>query len=255
MDMYGVERRRWIVAHAREHGRVEVGDVARLLDVARETVRRDLNALEDEGLLRRVHGGAIPIERVGFEGQLSIRTTARQDLKARISAHAVGLLDGAEMVYLDEGSTCQAVAERLHPEHRVTVVTNALPVAMLLAEREHVEVIVVGGRVRGNTLGAVDHWAVRMLDEFVFDLAILGCNGITLERGLSCPDANVAAVKARALVASRRSVLVADSAKFGADSTYRFAQVRDLDAVVTDRGANEGLLRRLRALGVEAVAV
>jgi len=255
MEMYGVERRRWLVDHARQQGRIDVAEVARLLDVARETVRRDLNALESEGLLRRVHGGAVPVERLGFEGQLSLRAGARQDVKARIADHATTLVHAAEFVYIDEGSTLQAFAERLHPSRPMTVVTNALPVATILAPRDNLEVVVLGGRIRSHTLGAIDHWAVRMLEDFVFDLALIGTNGVTLERGLTCPDAGVAAVKARAVVSSRRVILLADGTKFGADSSYRFAQVRDLSTIVTDRSAGDGQLRRIRASGVEAVVV
>ncbi len=253
--MYGVERRRWLVDHARHHGRIDVADVARLLEVARETVRRDLNALESEGLLRRVHGGAVPVERLGFEGALSLRAGARQDVKARIADYALTLVHAAEFVYIDEGSTLQAFAERLHPSRPMTVVTNALPVATVLAPRDNVELLVLGGRIRSHTLGAIDHWAVRMLEDFVFDLALVGTNGVTLERGLTCPDAGVAAVKARAVVSSRRVVLLADGTKFGADSSYRFAQIRDLSTIVTDRSAGDGPLRRIRAAGVETVVV
>ncbi len=255
MEMYGVERRRWIVDHARQTGRIEVADVSRVLNVARETIRRDLNALESEGLLRRVHGGAVPVERLGFEGALSLRAGARQDVKARIADHATTLVHAAEFVYVDEGSTCQVFAERLHPSRPMTVVTNALPVATILAPRPNLDVLVVGGRIRSHTLGAVDHWALRMLEDFVFDLAVIGTNGITLERGLTCPDAGVAAVKARAVASSRRVLLLADGTKFGADSSYRFAQIRDLSALVTDRSAGDGPLRRIRAAGVETVIV
>ena len=255
MELYAYERRRWLVDQARLVGRIDVAEVARALTVAKETVRRDLTALESEGLLRRVHGGAIPVERLGFEGTLTLRNSSRPDEKGRIADYAVGLLGTAESVYIDEGSTTQAFAERLNPRRPLTVVTNALPVALLMAPREHVTVIVIGGKVRGKTLGTIEHWAVRMLDDFVFDLSVMGTNGLTLERGLTCPDASVAAVKAKAVSNSRRSVLLTDGSKIGSDSSYRFAQVRDISTIVTDRSAGDGQLRRLRTLGVEAVAV
>jgi DeoR family fructose operon transcriptional repressor len=255
MEFYAYERRRWLVNQARQVGRIDVAEVAQALTVAKETVRRDLTALEAEGLLRRVHGGAVPVERLGFEGDLSLRHRSRPDEKGRIADYAVGLLGTAESIYIDEGSTTQAFAERLHPRRPLTVVTNAVPVAMLMAAREHVTVILIGGRVRGNTLGTIEHWAIRMLEDFVFDLSVMGTNGLTVERGLSCPDAGVAAVKARAVASSRRSVLVTDGSKIGVDSSYRFAQVRDFSTIVTDRRASDGQLRRLRTLGVEAVVV
>jgi DeoR family fructose operon transcriptional repressor len=255
MELYAYERRRWLVDQARQAGRIDVAEVARALTVAKETVRRDLTALESEGLLRRVHGGAIPVERLGFEGTLTLRNSSRPDEKGRIADYAIGLLGTAESVYIDEGSTTQAFAERLHPRRALTVVTNSVPVALLMAPREHVTVILIGGRVRGKTLGTIEHWAIRMLEDFVFDLSVMGTNGLTVERGLTCPDAGVAAVKARAVMSSRRSVLVTDGSKIGSDSSYRFAQVRDLSTIVTDRSASDGQLRRLRTLGVEAVVV
>jgi DeoR family fructose operon transcriptional repressor len=251
--MYAVERRRWIVTTAREAGRVEVAEVARTLEVAPETIRRDLNALERQGLLRRVHGGAVPVERFGFEGRLVPRIGSRQDEKTRIAVQAATMIAGAETLYLDAGSTVQALAERLRPARPVTVVTNALPVAMLLAGRPGVSLLLVGGRVRGHSLGTVDHWAIRMLDELVIDLAVLGTNGISVERGLTCPDAGVAAVKSAAVAVSRRRMLLADGAKFGVDSSYRFSHVRDLTTVITDRIAGERHIRALRAVGVEVV--
>lgn len=255
MELYAYERRRWLVDQARQAGRIDVADVARELTVAKETVRRDLTALEAEGLLRRVHGGAVPVERLGFEGTLALRNTSRTDEKGRIADHAIGLLGTAESVYIDEGSTTQAFAERLLPQRPLTVVTNSLPIALLVAPREHVSVVLIGGRVRGKTLATIDHWALRMLEDFVFDLSVMGTNGLTLERGATCPDAAVAAIKARAVRSSRRSVLLTDASKLGSDSSYRFAQSRDFATVVTDRSAGEGQIRRLRAVGVETVTV
>jgi DeoR family fructose operon transcriptional repressor len=255
MELYAYERRRWLVDQARQAGRIDVAEVARALTVAKETVRRDLTALEAEGLLRRVHGGAIPVERMGFEGALSLRNASRTDEKSRIADHTIGLLGNAESVYIDEGSTTQAFAERFNPHRPLTVVTNSIPAAALLAARDQLTVILVGGRVRGKTLGTIDHWAIRMLEDFVFDVTVIGTNGLTAERGLTCPDPAVAAVKAKAVAAGRRTILLTDSSKLGSDSSYRFASVRDLDTIVTDRAANEGQIRRLRALGVEAVVV
>src|SRR5690349_8409584 len=120
MELYAYERRRWLVDQARQVGRIDVAEVAQALTVAKETVRRDLTALEAEGLLRRVHGGAVPVERLGFEGTLTLRHRSRPDEKGRIADYAVGLLGTAESIYIDEGSTPQAFAERLHPRRPLT---------------------------------------------------------------------------------------------------------------------------------------
>lgn len=253
--MYAVERQQWLVEHARDFGRLDVNVVAKELEVARETVRRDLRILERQGLVRRVHGGAIPVERLGFEGALEARRIDRSEAKARIAQHASSMLGSAETVYIDEGSTCQALAEQFSPVRPLTVITNALPVAMLMAPKPHVSVVLLGGHVRARTLGTIDHWAVRMLQDLVIDLAFLGTNGITLDRGLTCPDAAVAAVKSEAVRQSRESVLLCDGAKFGVDSSYRFAAVSSVSAIVTDRSVRESTLKKLRGSGVEVVVV
>lgn len=253
--MYAVERRRWLIDSARRQGRLDVATVARELDVAPETVRRDLTALERRGLLKRVYGGAVPVERLGFEESLAVRVASRAEEKIRIAEYALGLIDTADSIFLDEGSSLQLLAERLNPGRRLLVVTNSLAAATVLAGRDHVTTYILGGRVRGHTLGTVEHWAVAMLDDFVLDLALFGTNGVSFERGLTCPDSVVAAVKAKAVSVSRRRILLADGSKFGADSSYRFCHIRDLNTVVTDRSAGDSTLRKIRSLGVEAVAV
>jgi DeoR family fructose operon transcriptional repressor len=251
--MYAVERQRWIVDRARAKGRVEVIDIAQELEVAPETVRRDLNTLERHGLLRRVHGGAVPVERFGFEGVWTSRATNRHDEKAQIARAALPHLENAESVFLDEGTTVAALAEILEPDRPMTVVTGSLPIARQLAERPMLTVLMLGGRIRGHSLGAVDQWATRMLEELVLDLAVMGTNGITVAHGLTCPDSAVAAVKRRAIASARRAILLADYAKFGVDSSVRFADIREMETVITDHSAPEAQLRGLRRHGVDVV--
>jgi DeoR family transcriptional regulator, fructose operon transcriptional repressor len=251
--MYAVERQWWIVDRARAQGRVEVSDVSQALDVAPETVRRDLNTLERHGLLRRVHGGAVPVERGGFEGPLANRAATRREEKSSIARAALAHLKDAESVFLDEGASVGALGEILAPDRPLTVVTSSLPVACQLAARPALTVLILGGRVRSHTLGSVEHWATNMLTDLVLDLAVMGANGVTVARGLTCPDPAVAAVKQRAIASSRRAILLADHAKFGVDSSIRFADVRDIETVITDRSTPENQLRPLRRAGVEVV--
>jgi DeoR/GlpR family transcriptional regulator of sugar metabolism len=251
--VFAEERRQWLVEHARTAGRLDVAEVSDVLNVAVETIRRDLNALESHGLLRRVHGGAIPVERVGFEGALATRAVRMREEKARLAKAAIDLLEDAESIYLDEGSTAQGLVDRLPLDRPLTVVTNALPTAVALAARSNVNLLMLGGRVRGHTLGTVDHWATRMLDDLVIDLAFLGTNGISVERGLTTPDPAVAAVKSAAVSAARRRVLLADRSKFGVDSFCRFARVQDLEAIVTDSEFDADEARAYESLGVRVV--
>jgi DeoR family fructose operon transcriptional repressor len=249
--MYGIERRQWLIERARASGRVDVSLVSDELGLAAETIRRDLKDLAQQGLVRRVYGGAVPVERLAFESALSIRATRRQAEKNRIAEAATSFVRAAESIYIDEGNLPQLIADHLHPDRPITVVTPSLPIATSLVDRDLVEVIAVGGRVRAQTLGTVDHWAVGMLETLVLDLAFMGGNGISLDHGVTVPDSAVAAVKKMAMRVSRRRILVGDSSKFGADSFVRFAHLSEFERFITDDALAIESAAELHLRGIE----
>ncbi|CAM5242963.1 transcriptional regulator [Streptomyces badius] len=248
------ERRRGILDTARREGSVGVNALADLFKVARETVRRDLHVLEEHGLVRRTHGGAYPVESACFfQTTLAVRTTRNVPQKSRIAAAAADLLGDAETVFVDEGFTPQLVAEALPRDRPLTVVTASLAVATSLAAVEKTSVLLLGGRVRGSTMATVDHWASRMLSEFVIDLAYVGANGISREYGLTTPDPAVAEVKAQALRSSRRRIFAGIHSKFGAVSFCRLRSV--IEAIVTDAGLSSAEAQRYSLLGPQVIRV
>lgn len=249
--MYAVERRQWLIERARTSGRLDVTEVSDELGLARETIRRDLSSLERQGLLRRVYGGAVPVERLTFESSLTMRAQRRQEEKHRIAIAAANLVRSAESIYIDEGNLPQLVAEQLKPARPMTVVTPSLAIATSLVGRDNIEVLVVGGRVRSQTLGVVDHWAVSMLESIVLDLAFMGANGVTLEHGMTVPDSAVAAVKIAAIRCTRRRIFVGDSSKFGSDSFVKFADMADFERIVTDNALPVDYAAELHSRGVE----
>ncbi|SFM45506.1 transcriptional regulator, DeoR family [Streptomyces sp. cf124] len=253
--MSAEERQREIVTAARRTGAVDVAELAATLGVAKETVRRDLRALEDHGLVRRTHGGAYPVESAGFETTLAFRATSHVPEKRRIAAAAAELLGDAETVFVDEGFTPQLIAEALPRDRPLTVVTASLATAGALAETGSTTVLLLGGRVRPGTLATVDHWTTRMLAGFVIDLAYIGANGITREHGLTTPDPAVSEVKAQAIRASRRTVFAGVHTKFGAVSFCRFAEVGDLDAIVTSTLLPTSEAHRYSLLGPQVIRV
>lgn len=255
-DHAGDTRRAAILEQARDEGAVTVSDLAVALDVATETVRRDLRALVEAGLLRRTHGGAKPVEGAGFETALARRATSMLPEKQRIAEAVLDELGNAESVYLDEGFTPDLVARGLGRISRpLAVVTNSLQAAQHVSELSQHTVYIVGGRVRGRTQASVDEWAMRMLAEFTLDVAVLGANGVSTERGLTTPDPAVAAVKRAAVAASHRRVFVGVHTKFGVRSFAHFADVADLDLVVTDQGLTSAEAQRLTALGPRVLRV
>ncbi|MFI1018622.1 DeoR/GlpR family DNA-binding transcription regulator [Streptomyces sp. NPDC020965] len=248
-------RRHEILTVARRDGMVSVTVIAQGLAVSPETVRRDLRALEALGLVRRVQGGAYPVESAGFETNLATRTRQYVPQKARIAAAAADLLGEAETVFIDEGFTPQLVAEALPEDRPLTVITASLTTANGLARRETAQVILLGGRVRGGTMATVDHWATEMLAGLVIDLAYIGANGISREYGLTTPDPAVGAVKARAIRSARRHVLIGIHTKFGAVSFYRFAEPSQFDSIVTDTALPAAEAQRYALLGPQVIRV
>lgn len=251
--MQAETRQQRILALARTEGSVQVSGLADDLGVAPETVRRDLRVLEQHGLVRRTHGGAHPVETPQFETPLAVRTTRCVPEKRRIAAAAVGLLGGAETVFIDEGFTPQLIAEALPVDRPLTVVTASLPVAAMLAATNSVTVLQLGGRVRGRTLAAVDHWATRMLAGFVLDLAFIGANGISREYGLTTPDPAVAEVKAQVVRVARRRVFCGVHTKFGVSSFCRFASIKAFEAIITDTALPATEAHRYSLLGPQVI--
>jgi DeoR family transcriptional regulator, fructose operon transcriptional repressor len=175
--MYAAERQQEIVDRARRDGRVDVATLAEELAVTTETVRRDLDQLERQGLVRRVHGGALPVERLRLEAEVSERALAMAAEKERIAKAALAHVPHEGTVLIDAGTTTARLAELLPDDRELTVVTNSLPIALTLATRLRLTVLTVGGRVRGKTLAQVDRWALRSLAEIRVDVAFLATNG------------------------------------------------------------------------------
>ncbi|MGC9382190.1 DeoR/GlpR family DNA-binding transcription regulator [Streptomyces sp. MH13] len=251
--MYAPERQQEILRLARDGGRVDVMSLAEEFQVTAETIRRDLKALDRAGLLRRVHGGAIPADRLGFEPDLAERESTAADEKDRIAKAALAELPAEGTMILDAGSTVARMAAALPPESSLTVVTHSLPVAARLADHPGIQLHLVGGRVRHRTRAAVDAWALRAYGEIRADVLLVAANGFSLEHGLTTPDLAEAAVKRAAVAAARRVVLLADSSKHGQEHFARFGALSDVDLLITDSGMSPEDAAAIERAGTEVV--
>ncbi len=249
--MYAQERQQSIVATARQRGRVEVGSLAEELGVTVETVRRDLTALERLGVLRRVHGGALPVERLTLEPSLEARHAQYSEAKRRIGARAVMEIKEGDAVLLDAGTTTLAIAEALPPEMRLTIVTNSINIASRLADRPRTELMVLGGRVRRRTGAAVGDWVTDSLTEVAVDIAFLGANGFTVDRGATTPDQAESAAKRAMASAARRVVCVADSSKAGQVHMHRFVPTDEIALLISDSNLDDDTVQDFEDRGVE----
>ncbi|WBB99697.1 MULTISPECIES: DeoR/GlpR family DNA-binding transcription regulator [unclassified Solwaraspora] len=251
--MYAEERQQEIVRLARADGRVDVTALAESLNVTAETIRRDLTTLERAGVLRRVHGGAIPVERIGFEPALAARDAVLTTEKERIAKAALAELPHEGAIILDAGTTTARLAAILPADRELTVVINSPALATVLGARSNLNVLLLGGRVRGRTMATVDDWALRPLADVYVDVAFIGTNGCSVERGLTTPDPAEAAVKRAMIGAARRSVVLADHTKIGNDYLARFGRLADIDTLITDNGLNADLVAEVESAGPRVV--
>ncbi|GAB3498983.1 DeoR/GlpR family DNA-binding transcription regulator [Amycolatopsis cihanbeyliensis] len=253
--MYAEERQQVILERARAHGRVDVTALADEFTVTTETIRRDLTILERHGVLRRVHGGAIPVERLGFEPALATREGVMMTEKVRIAKAALAELPAEGSILLDAGSTTARLADELPTDRELTVVTHSVNIALSLAARPNLTLMLVGGRLRSRTLATVDSWALQALDATFVDVAFIATNGISAERGLTTPDAAEAMIKRAAIASSRRCVLLADHTKVGNDCFTRFAELKDIDTFITDDDVDPATLEEIANAGPRTVTV
>lgn len=257
--MYATERRGAIERQLASRGRVSVVELAREFAVTTETVRRDLDALEKTGALRRVHGGAVaPGRESTTETGVGERGLLRSTEKERIAARALRAIgDGfVGSVYIDAGTTTAALARDLAAHlgadpGRVEVVTHSVPIAYELGAREDLPVTIVGGRIRGITAAAVGSGTVRAIEGLRPDVAFLGTNGVSAGFGFSTPDPEEAAVKRAIVAAARRIIMLVDSSKAEDEFLVQFARVSDVDVVVTDGPLPAQLADALAAADVE----
>jgi DeoR family fructose operon transcriptional repressor len=206
-------------------------------------------------MLRRVHGGAVPVNAVALvELGLGERTGHLAEQKAKIAAAALDFVPGMDgSIILDGGTTTAALAELLPSDRRLLVVTDAVPLAARLATAPGITVHMLGGRVRGVTQCAVGDETLRKLADLRVDVAFLGTNGIAVGHGFTTPDEAEASVKRAMVRAGQRVIVLADSTKLNRETLVRFAAPEDVDVLITDDGADQDTLEALDGAGVEVV--
>lgn len=253
--MYAEERQQAIATEVMTKGRASVAELAQAYDVTTETVRRDLAVLDKAGLVRRVHGGAVPARALHLvEPGVGERETTRADYKDAIAVAAADFfpLSGAS-VLLDAGTTTARIAAHIPTDRELLVVTNSVPIAARLAGMPSVNLQLLGGRVRGLTQAAVGEQVLRVLDSLRVDIAFIGANAISLRHGLSTPDTDEAAVKRAMIKAANYVVVTADSTKIGKEDLVSFAPISRVDVLITDAEILQSDRERLTAHGIEVV--
>ena len=249
--MLTVERRREILARLGRDGRVVASELVASLGVSEDTVRRDLRDLADQGLLHRVHGGALASApaTVSFARRLEVG----QEEKIALADAALPLLDEARVIVLDGGTTALELARRLPPLYSGTIVTNAPPVASALASHAKAEVVLVGGRLLKDAQVAVGAAAVEALRTVRADVCVLGICSLHPDAGVTTLDNDEADVKRAMVACSGVVIALATADKLRSASPWVVASLADVDHLVTDGG--DKLTRPYTTAGINVVAV
>jgi len=249
------ERRQKILTHLQSEGRVIVGNLSEIFGVSQITIRKDLDTLQERGLVQRSHGGALPPSSSAlFDPTLQEKHRQHAPEKQRIAAAAVKLVSVGSCVMLDSGTTTAAIAQELKKLSSLTVITNAINIATELNGTDF-EVIVTGGTLRKNSFSMVGPIAEDVLKEMHADVLFLGVDGFDLEIGLTTPNLLEARVN-RAMVASAKKVVaVCDATKFSRRSLSRIIPVSALHHVITDSSLPDSIAEALQSQGIEVTLV
>ncbi len=224
--------------------RISIDQLRDRFGVSGATIRRDLALLQRQGLLQRDHGGAICIEPLLYEAfahdssfQAQVQQQARE--KKRIAAAAAGLIQDGDTVALSAGSTTTQVARSIAFHARVTIVTNAVNMAMELARRKNFNVVLTGGAMRGVWFSLVGPDAVESARRMFYDKLFMSVSGISVEAGLTDFHPEEAAVNRALLAQSRQKIVVADHTKFSVVATCAVGTINDVDMIITDTGLSD----------------
>ena len=251
--MIAQERRQRIFEDIESSGIASVRDLAQRFEVSTITIMRDLQELEQEGLIRRVHGGAISVRGASYEPPFIARESQFSTEKQRIAAKAVDLINEGDSLILDVGTTTLEIARALKGKRNLTVLVTNLRAALELASQPAIQVIVIGGKLRASELSLVRHLAEQTLRTFQVDKAFIGVGGITIEHGLTEFNFEEAGTKRTMIERARQRIVVADHTKFGKVMLTTVASLTVVDKIITGTEVDGEMVTRLRQMGVEVV--
>lgn len=243
-NMFTSERFKLVSDYLKEHGRATVDELAKILYVSPATVRRDLSEMQKLGMIQRTHGGAVFVDEVD-EVNIFVRIEKNASDKEKTASIALKAIPSFNTVFIDNSSTCLALAERLDFRYK-TIITNGLQLAMKLSNKKDVKVIFLGGVIQYSSYSTDGSFADEMLDKFRIDLMLSSCASIK-EDGTYEPTIETMQIKHSAFLRSDKHILLVDKNKFSNSYPYRTQKLEDYDAIYTN--AKDEILQPFRDKG------
>jgi len=246
------ERQRELIRLVGRTGRLSVAQICEQFSISEATARRDLEALSGQGLIQRVHGGAILVRQAAPEEPVLRRSHEQEDEKERIGRATAALIQDGETIFLGSGTTVLQVAQHLVTRN-IVVITNSLPVINLMSEKENIPLIALGGMLRGSELSFIGHITEQAVSEVRTDKVIIGIRAISLDQGLTNDYLPETLTDRAILNAGREIIIVADHTKCGVMSTAYVAPLTAINMLVTDNKTDMEFIESLRTQGVEVI--
>ena len=244
-------RRKHILETLRQTGAIIAKDMSEELGVSEDTIRRDLRELAAEGLLQRVHGGALPSSPA--VGNFAFRLNVATDEKKAIGRAAAAMVRPGQVVILDGGTTAVQIARHFPPELHATVVTHSPTIAVELVEHPNVEVILIGGKLFKHSVVAVGAPAIENIGRIRADTYFMGVTGIHAKAGLSTGDLEESHMKRALMASAAETHVLASAEKIGAASPYVICPLTDIDGIVAEAGIPKKTLADYRKLGLSVL--
>lgn len=249
-----------ILTALQKSGSVSVEALGKELQVSHVTVRRDLDMLETQGLLRRTHGGAVSIEPLFYEPFRNDRSFQAQverfaEEKRRIGRAAAELIKKGDIIALTPGTTTTEVVRGLPLNHNITVVTSTVNVAMELSKRKDLDVYVTGGHLHGDWFSLVGPTAAQSLSRIMIHVLFIGADGIDAKAGVSCYDPEEAQLNSMMVRHAQKKIAVVDHSKFGIVAGWKICSTDELDVLVTDSAVSDEMIEPFRQTDIEVIRV
>lgn len=252
--MNSIERKDYILTILDTKHSVRINELSKELKVTRETIRRDLYTLEDEGRIKKIHGGAV-LESPSGETDYEKRKIEKRLEKERIAKTAVSYIEEGDSIYLDYGTTTLALAQEIAKLKNITVVTNTIPIINTLIKNKTIDILIPGGVVRNNESSLFGQFALNNICDIFITIGFFSCSGIDHKAAVTSHHMGEVLISKQMIQQSQTTILLADQSKFGNIAFNRTANFEEIDIVVTDQLPNDSYeLDYLKEHGVELIA-
>lgn len=248
--MFAEERQSKIAELLKSQSSIKVNELANIFEVSESTIRRDLQDMEQRGLLTRTHGGAVGAEKTSFEPTFHEKSDEKHEEKLKIAKVAINMIEDGETIILDSGTTTLEIARNLGNK-KLIVITNSIDIAAELSTKENIELIVTGGTLRLTTRAMVGHITEMSLKNFRVDKAFIGANGISIEEGITTPNFVEAQTKKAMMNVANKVYIVADSRKFNQVNFSVICPIRAVTGIITSSDLDNNIVKSYEDVGVE----